>query len=76
MHSLTVYYDLDDSLEFREDEIEEISGGTIAGGGTMLNCMVRDCEIQFDTEAELDAAKVELQQAGFRFVPLYDEYEA
>ncbi len=67
-HRLNVYYDLDEGLNWRDEEIEELSGGEIVGSGTALECRVRDCDVRFETEQQLKEAKVELQAAGFRFI--------
>ncbi len=69
-YRLSVYYDLttdqNNELNWRDDEIEELSGGKIVGSGA--GCDVRDCDVRFETIKQLQAAKVELQAAGFRFI--------
>ena len=70
MENVTIYYDLGDATTFtRDDEARDAAGKEEAGAGTFLPTRTRDMTFRFDTEAEAEAAKKRLKDAGFRFMP-------
>ncbi len=74
MFQLSVYYDLarNDAgkLVFRDDEIRQIAGVPIVSSGCAMECYTRDVQLRFKTEEELETAKSELREAGFRFAAM------
>ena len=70
MFSLHIFYDLegDEIYAYRDEEIEELSGSRIVGAGCSFPDWIRDVELEFATEEDMNAAKVRLQEAGFRFI--------
>ena len=74
MFRLDVFYDLkqdeDGNLLFRDDEMQEIAGVKSVGSGCAMECMTRDVQLEFETEAMLEGAKTELREAGFRFAAM------
>jgi len=70
METVTIYYDLDDATTFvRDDEAREAAGKEESGAGTYLPTRTRDMTFRFETETEAEAAKKQLKEAGFRFIP-------
>jgi len=72
-YELSVYYDLqkdENSFVFRDDEIEELAGSKIVSAGCGMACYVRDVQLRFANEVDLERAKSELREAGFRFAAM------
>ncbi len=68
---LDVYYDCDDAEDMpaQDSRADEAAGRAHVGGGFNLATNVRDREYRFETEADMNAAKERLHDAGFRFFP-------
>jgi len=74
MYALTVFYDRDTKETFAKElgrkdaAADKAAGRTSTSSGYAHGTHCRDLEYRFDTQAELEAAKVRLYDAGFRFV--------
>jgi hypothetical protein len=74
MYALAVFYDRDDKRPLRaqcarrDAAADRAAGRTSVASGYDPETDCRGLEYRFDTHAELEAAKVRLDDAGFRFV--------
>jgi hypothetical protein len=74
MYALVVYYDRDTKQPFvaelarKDAAADKAAGRTSARSGYHHGTHCRDLEYRFDNQADLEAAKVRLYDAGFRFV--------
>ena len=74
MYALAVFYDRDTKQPFVKELARQDAAADMAAGRTSTRSdynhgtHCRDLEYRFDTQADLEAAKVRLYDAGFRFV--------
>jgi hypothetical protein len=73
MYTVTVFYDHDATQSFMKDLARQDAAADKAAGRRSIvsgydhQTRCRDLEYRFGTPAELEAAKVRLYDAGFRF---------